>query len=222
MFKHSIIMAAGRGTRMLPLTDDIPKAMAKYKGDSLISDGISKIRQHISNVYITVGYKGAMLAHHVIEKNVNVIFNTEGHGNSWWVFNTLMKYIDEPVLLLTCDNITELNFQRLYEDYEKKGSPACMVIPVKPVKGLDGDYIFHTNGVVNELNRNKPADAYCSGIQILNPARINKLIEESDDFGKTWTQLIKISELYCSDIYPDQWFTIDTVEQLNFLNDKGA
>ena len=38
--KHAIIMAAGRGTRMLPLTSEMPKAMAEINGVSLISNGI--------------------------------------------------------------------------------------------------------------------------------------------------------------------------------------
>ncbi len=211
-------MAAGRGSRMMPLTEHIPKAMANYKGDSLISNGIQKIRKSIPNVYITVGYKGAMLAHHVIEKNVNTIFNTEGQGNSWWIFNTLMKFIDEPVVVLTCDNITELNFELLYNDYVSKGMPACMVVPVLPVPGLEGDFIFHENGVVKELNRHKPGKAYCSGIQLLNPAKINRLIQPADDFYQTWMQLIEHSQLYCSDIYPDKWFTIDTLVQLDDVN----
>ena len=96
-----------------------------------------------------------------------------------------------------------------------------MVVPVTPVPGLDGDYIFHKQGLVTELNRNKPSAAYCSGIQILNPFRINELIAPSEDFYLTWNELIKKSALYCSEIYPDRWFTIDTVEQLNSLNTQG-
>jgi NDP-sugar pyrophosphorylase family protein len=218
MFQHALIMAAGRGSRMMPLTNHIPKAMVVYKGDSLISNGIGKIQKSIPNVYITVGYKGAMLAHHVLEKNVNAIFNTEGRGNSWWIFNTLMRNLDEPVLVLTCDNITDLNFQRLYDDYTAMGNPACMVIPVTPVPGLEGDFIFHEKGLVKELNRHKPGEAYCSGIQILNPAKINGLINPSEDFYQTWMQLIKLEQLFCSNIYPDKWFTIDTLAQLDSLN----
>jgi NDP-sugar pyrophosphorylase family protein len=36
--KYALIMAAGRGTRMLPLTSSIPKAMAPLNGTTLIAN----------------------------------------------------------------------------------------------------------------------------------------------------------------------------------------
>ncbi|MEA2173724.1 MAG: hypothetical protein QOD00_1316, partial [Blastocatellia bacterium] len=105
---HAIIMAAGRGQRMMPLTEDIPKAMAPYNGSTLIAQGIDKIRKHIPFIHITVGYKGAMLAQHVIQHGVSSVFNTEGHSNSWWIYNTLLKCLNEPMFVLTCDNVVEL------------------------------------------------------------------------------------------------------------------
>lgn len=216
--QHALIMAAGRGQRMMPLTEDIPKAMAIHDGSTLIATSIEKLKKSAANIHITVGYKGSMLAKHVIEHNISSIFNTDGKGNAWWIFNTLLKYIDEPVLVLTCDNIVELDTDLLIRDYYKKNEPACMVVPVKPVEGLEGDYIFQQDGVITELNRNKKSEIYCSGIQLLNPKKINQLIEETDDFNFVWQRLIKIQQLFCSEIYPKNWFTVDTVEQLNFLN----
>jgi NDP-sugar pyrophosphorylase family protein len=216
--EHTLIMAAGRGTRMIPLTNHIPKAMAQFRETTLIATSIEKLKRYNLNIHITVGYKGAELAKHVIEHDVSSILNTEGKGNAWWIFNTLMKFIDEPVLVLTCDNITDLNIDKLNTDYIEKGSPACMVIPVKPVPGLEGDYIFHENYIVKELNRNKLSEAYCSGIQILNPAKINGLMNACDDFYTVWQNLIATNALYCCAIYPDNWFTIDTLDQLMVAN----
>src|SRR5690349_15761886 len=94
---HALIMAAGRGQRMMPLTQDMPKAMAPYRGTTLIAQGIDQIRKHIEHVHITVGYKGALLAEHVIHKGAASVLNTEGHPNSWWIHNTLLKHLDEPM-----------------------------------------------------------------------------------------------------------------------------
>ena len=106
-------MAAGRGIRMKPITNTIPKAMAPIKGSTLIANGLAKLSKYFNNVHITVGYKGALLASHVIDLKVHTIFNTNQKGNSWWLYNTLMKKIDEPVFVLTCDNIFQISFQKL-------------------------------------------------------------------------------------------------------------
>lgn len=216
--KHALIMAAGRGTRMAPLTNIIPKPMAPLWGSTLIANGIEKLIPTIPHLHITVGYKGADLAKHVIELGVHSVFNTEGKGNSWWIFNTLMKQIDEPVLVLTSDNVTDLNIQSLRQEYDRLGRPACMVVPVVPIEGLVGDYIHHHENRVEKLDRNDPADTYCSGIQILNPKKINQLIKPSEDFGMVWSQLIDCQQLYCSSILPEKWFTVDTLEQLTHMN----
>ena len=75
-FEHAIIMAAGRGLRMRPLTDRIPKALAPVNESTLIGGRIESLRSSFKNVYITVGYKGSMLASYVIEKEVSSVFNT--------------------------------------------------------------------------------------------------------------------------------------------------
>jgi NDP-sugar pyrophosphorylase family protein len=214
---YALIMAAGRGSRMMPLTDVIPKAMAPYAGSTLIANGISRIRKIIPHIYITVGYKGPILAQHVIEHHVSGIFNTTGKDNAWWIFNTLMKELDEPVYLLTCDNVTVLDFELIEREYFEFGAPACMVIPVKPVPGLEGDFIFHEGNVVTKLSRTEPTEMYCSGIQVLNPKKINRLIAEADNFYDVWSRLIDKGQLYCGNVYPSTWYVADTLEQLKVI-----
>lgn len=216
--QHALIMAGGRGMRMMPLTNDIPKAMAPYDGSTLIANRIEKIAAIIPNIHITVGYKGAMLAKHVIEHKVTSIFNTDGKDNCWWVFNTLLKYLDAPIFVLTCDNIVELNFGLLEKNYYELNEPACMVIPVKPIEGLEGDFIFHENNRVTELTRKRKGEIYCSGIQILNPAKINSLMQPCDNFYELWQNLISGGQLFCSTVYPDKWLAVDTLEQLQMAN----
>jgi NDP-sugar pyrophosphorylase family protein len=214
---HALIMAAGRGMRMMPLTAVIPKPMVPFMGGTLITEGIRTLATHIENIHVTVGYKGALLAEHVIAQGVRSVFNTEGMGNSWWIYNTLLKYLDEPIYVLTCDNIVDFDFGQIDEDYYSLGAPACMVVPVKPVAGLEGDYIFHEKNAVFKLSRTDISDSYCSGIQIINPRKINDLTEKVDDFYAVWEQLIRKRAICCSNVYPMRWFAVDTVEQLNRL-----
>jgi len=211
-------MAAGRGVRMMPLTAVIPKPMAPYLGSTLIADGIRKIRPHIEKIHITVGYKGPELAEHVIDLGVDSVFNTGDKGNAWWLFNTLLKNLNEPIFVLTCDNVVELDFEQLEWEFYRCGRPACMLVPVKPVPGLEGDYIFQELGVVTKLDRDLPSDRYCSGIQVINPCKINRLTNPTDNFYGVWNQLITERQVYSSAIYPKSWFAVDTFDQLSQLN----
>lgn len=220
--RHAIIMAAGRGMRMMPLTDSIPKPMAPYLGSTLIADGISRLVGKLEKIHVTVGYKGAMLAQHVIEHGASSIFSTEGESNCWWIYNTLLNELDEPVYVLTCDNVVDLDFDLLAENYFALDAPPCMVVPVKPIAGLDGDYIFHENRYVTEISRHKESDIYCSGIQILNPAKVNEMTGEGESFYSVWTELLKQRKLMVSSVYPKNWFAVDTVEQLTQLNSSRA
>lgn len=216
--RHALIMAAGRGQRMAPLTDTLPKPMAPYLSSTLIAAGIARVREHLDNVHVTVGYKGAMLAHHLIELGVSSIFNTDGQTNAWWIHNTLLSELDEPIFVLTCDNVTDLDFALLEEDYRAASEPACMLVPVVPVEGLEGDYIVaDADGVVSKVSRTDPTDRYCSGIQVLNPARVARATEPGGEFYSIWAQLIAERQLRVSRVYPKQWITVDTVADLDRL-----
>ncbi len=212
--QHCLILAAGRGQRMMPFTEDVPKPMAPHNGSTLIANQINKLSKFISNIHVTVGYKGPVLAEHVIASNVTSVIHTAGQSNSWWLHNTLLSYVNEPVYVMTCDNITELDFELLEKNYTDQGQPPCMLVGVKPVSGLEGDYIFHNNYKVYKIDRNDPAPIYCSGIQIINPFQVQKMTKNNGDFYIIWQQLINQGQLWVSSVLPEKWFSVDTVSQL--------
>ena len=215
---HAFIMAAGRGARLMPLTKKIPKGLVKFRQTSLIARGIRRLKKYIKFIHISVGYKGPILAKHLIEEKVSSIINTDTKGNSWWIFNSIFKSFDSPIYVLTCDNVTNIDFKKIEKDYYKKGQPLCMLIPTKPVKGLKGDYIFRKKNLIINLSRSKKSEIYCTGIQVLNPKRINKKVTPTEDFNILWKKLIKIRQLYVSDVMPRKWYTVDDVE--NYKNLK--
>ena len=214
---HAFIMAAGRGTRLMPLTRKVPTGLVKFKQSSLIASGIKKLKRYIDFIHISVGYKGPILAKHLIEEKVSSIINTDKKGNSWWIFNSIFKSFDSPLYVLTCDNVTNIDFKKIEKDYYKKNQPLCMIVPTKPIKGLDGDYIFREKNIVQRLSRKDKSDIYCTGIQVLNPKKINNKIKPTDDFNVLWKRLIKKKQLYVSDVVPRKWYTVDNIENYKKL-----
>lgn len=221
LIKNALIMAAGRGNRMRPLTDVIPKALAPYRESTLIEQSIGHLREHGLKVHVTVGHLGNLLSEVLIRKGlVDGIFNTSGHDNAWWIFNTLFSELDEPILLLTCDNITELHIDEIEAEYIKNGTPPCMIVPVPPLKSIDGDYVEIVDGRVTSISREKVTKAYASGIQVINPAAVNRAVEPTEQFGTVWSELMSHRLLGAANLYTHFWFSVDTLEQLTERNEK--
>ena len=197
---------------MMPLTESIPKPMAPYLGSTLIAEGISRLKPLVADIHVTVGYKGAMLAEHVITHGISSVFNTRENGNAWWLYHTLLGELDQAVLVLTCDNVVNLDLDLLQSQYRALGRPACMLVPVRPIPGLDGDYLFLDGSRVVGLDRHRVSDCYCSGIQVVNPRAIRRLTEATDNFYGVWRQLISTGHLSASSVYTGGWFSVDTID----------
>lgn len=214
MIRHAIILAAGRGQRMTPLTNHIPKPLAPYKDSTLIANVIDQLSKRVQYIHVTVGYKKSLLAPYVLERGVSSVFDTEGKSNCWWVYNTPLKYLDEPVYVVTCDNIAVIDFDLLERNHLELNAPPCLLMPAHPVVGIAGDYISHRRQIVTAIDPQRETNIYCSGIQILNPCKVNHLTTEGDGFYSLWRQLIKQKLLLVSSVYPEPWFSVDTLEQL--------
>lgn len=214
MFNYCLIMAAGNGKRFGQVTLNLPKALVEIQGRPLISYSLDQVQQQVGQSIVTIGHNGDKLLTYLYANNVQNIIDTNGKGNSWWIFNTIVKHINEPILVLPCDLITVLDLNFIFKSYSECGFPLCMVVPVNPIDGIMGDFIFGSDNKVSKLARNEKSDIYCSGIQVINPYLINKHIQPNEDFYQVWNELIGINQLTYSPIYPYDWQTIDNLEQL--------
>ena len=129
--------------------------------------------------------------------------------------------IDEPILFLTADNICELDLNFIQSEYLRLKEPACMLVPVRKIDGIEGDFINSKDYIVNSISRHVPTDCYASGIQVLNPSKVIKVTQETEDFGELWEQLMSVNQLYRSEVYTKPWFSVDTIEQLSIISRKN-
>ena len=119
------------------------------------------------------------------------------------------------MFVLTCDNVIKINFTSFTNEYFSLGSPACMIIPVKPIDGVERRFhISKRRKSCPGLIKRKPSKLLSSGIQILNPKKINNITKSTDSFNNVWKQLMNLNELKCSRKLLESWYSVDDIVQL--------
>lgn len=61
----AVILAAGRGERLMPLTEDKPKPLVEAKGKPIIEHVLDALPSTVSEAIIVIGYKGQMIKDHL-------------------------------------------------------------------------------------------------------------------------------------------------------------
>lgn len=104
-----IILAAGEGVRMRPLTDNTPKPMLRVNGKLLLEHILSSLPDKVSRIVLVVGYKHQQIhdyfGHHFERRKIDYVFQEEKLGT----YNALKlcEYLldDDKFLLLFADDL---------------------------------------------------------------------------------------------------------------------
>ncbi len=175
-----MIMAGGRGKRLSPLTDNIPKPMLDLGGIPIIERNINRLISFgIKKFYISVKYLGEQIANHFgngTNKNVQIeyIWEDKPLGTAG-ALSLVKKFQTEQVLLMNSDLLTNVNFEIMYKTL--LNSKADMVVASTEYK-VDIPYaIFKTDGNQVIDFKEKPSEVYHAnaGVYILNKSLINKI-----------------------------------------------
>ena len=106
-----MILAAGYGKRLAPLTDNIPKPLLEVGTQSLIKRNINYLVDNgFSEIIINVSYLGEKITNHVKAEfpNLDILFSTEDEplGTGGGILHALPIIGDEPFLLMNSDIVS--------------------------------------------------------------------------------------------------------------------
>lgn len=177
---EAVIMAGGRGKRLSPLTDTIPKPMLRLGDKPIIEHNIDRLISFgIKKIYISVKYLGQQIVDYLgdgSQKGISIEYVWEdeplGTAGALALINDLST---EHILLMNSDLFTNVNFESLY--LKLTNERADMAVASTEYK-VDIPYaVFETQeGRVTNF-REKPSFIYHSnaGIYILKRSLIAKI-----------------------------------------------
>lgn len=108
---QAVILAAGRGKRLKPITDDRPKPMVELLGRPILEYVIDFLPEKIDEVVIIVGYKGETIREHFGNswegRPIVYVEQGEPKGTAHALFTAKPAIRSERFLILPGDNISE-------------------------------------------------------------------------------------------------------------------
>nr|WP_281647582.1 nucleotidyltransferase family protein [Parendozoicomonas sp. Alg238-R29] len=210
-----MILAAGKGTRMRPLTLHTPKPLLPAAGKSLIEWHIEKLA--------AAGFKTVVINHSWLGEQLEEAI---GNGERWgirilWspedelletgggIHKALPLLGKKPFLLVNGDVFTDINFNRLRLP---DNSLAHLVLVSNPDHNPGGDFTL-VDGVVSEHGENKGTFA---GVSVLAP----ELFDNCQPGVFPLTPLLKekmAENQVTGELYSGYWLDVGTPERLQTL-----
>ena len=212
----AMILAAGRGERMRPLTDNTPKPLLQVGGKSLIQHHVEHlVRAGIKDLVINHAHLGEQIEASLGDGTrfgAVIRYSPEGAAleTGGGIFKALPMLGDTPFLVVNGDIWTDLDFAALTP---KDGRLAHLVLVDNPPHNPNGDFALK-DGEVTE--RGRPRHTF-SGIGIYHP----RLFVGCHPGPFPLVPLLRHAmtrSLVSGQFHPGRWFDIGTPERLRTLD----
>jgi len=221
----AIILAGGRGERLRPLTDDIPKPMIPVRGKSLIEWCIKNLKKNgLEDIIISAGYKAEKIKEYFGDGSkfgVNITYYVEkeplGTGGA---VKLIYRDINEPFVLVWPDNLGDYNFRQMIKDHKRNNAVVTMALTEREDVenfGVAKLYKEKIVGFVEKPQREKaPSNLINAGAFVISPEAIDILPEGKSSIEKDCFERLSGEDgrVYAF-IHKGYWLPTDTMEKYN-------
>lgn len=213
----AMVLAAGRGERLRPLTDSIPKALVDVRGTSLLERHLKNIHASgIEDVVINLGWLGEMIRTLIgsgSEYGLNVVYSDEDDNileTGGGIHKALPLLGDEPFLVVNADIFTDMPVPQITLG---DGALGHLVLVPTPRYRDSGDFDLDDGGI---SNGDSPALTF-SGVSIYRPEffdgceagrfSIVPMLRKAADAGRLQGSM-----------YDGNWADVGTPDRLDAIN----
>ena len=135
-----VILCGGRGERLHPITNDIPKPLLKIKDKPILSYIIEHLAQYnLHNLIFATGYKSNKICNYINEHYAKSIYKIVDSGDVDIIkrIQDSCKYIKKDFMVLYGDTISNINLDNLIRYHQTQEEPATMTVwPLRSQFGI--------------------------------------------------------------------------------------
>lgn len=213
-----MILAAGRGERMRPLTDTLPKPLLAVRGKPLIVWHLEKLsRNGFKDVVINIAHIGYKIPEYLGDGskwNVNISYSDEQEIGALESAGGIKKALsllgDKPFLVVNGDVFCDYEFDATFE---LKGKKAHLILVPNPEHNPKGDF-----GLSDGLVLNTDREMYTfSGISYYHPSFFDEVALQKSPLAPLLRNAITKNEI-SGELFENMWHDIGTPQRLKEIN----
>ena len=204
MIKHGMVLAAGLGKRMQPLTLKTPKPLLEINNISLLERAIKLlIKSGVEEISINVHYLPEQIEKFIEEKKFKVQVNISNETDALLdtgggILEATKHFNDNPFYVINPDTLWSDRYieevKRLEDSYLKNKKPTLLLINKK--LSFDGSFKGDFNLTNNQISRDEKNDFIFTGLQIIKRSFLTSENSKVFSMNKIWNDLIANKELY--------------------------
>ena len=208
----AIILAGGRGKRLRPITDYVPKPLIPIKNIPIIEWQIKYLKKHgISEAIICSGYKSEMIENYLKNKKlgIKITFSTESKplGTGGAIKKAGKKIKDKSFIVINGDIITNIDLRKLLE---KENSIASIQLRTK-----FGILQTDENKVIKFDEKKEIEDLWMNaGIYHLKRGILKELPDIGDIEKTLFPDYAKKEKLSTVKFRNTKWYSIDSYKNI--------
>ena len=199
MVTKALILAAGLGTRMQPLTLKTPKPLIKIGERNLLERSINLLIEHgIKELVINVHHLADQIENFIKNKDLKIKITISDERNKLLdtgggILKGTESFGDDPFIVINPDTVwssTYKNELNLLEELYSKTKKICLLVVEKSLSfdsTFKGDFNVDDN---NRISRNSTNQFIFTGMQILNRKIFKKTEKKIFSMNEIWNDLI--------------------------------
>ncbi len=177
----AMIMGAGLGTRMRPLTDDRPKPLVMVGGKTLVDHSIDRlVAAGVTRIVVNLHYKADMLRAHLAQRrNVEIVFSDETEellDTGGGVVKAMPHFADAPFFVINSDSIwvegKNAALPAMLAAWDERRMDGLLLLAqMKTAMGYEGtgDFALTPDGHIARARDAAPPHYAYPGVQIVHP-----------------------------------------------------
>ncbi len=216
----AVVMAGGSGTRLRPLTENLPKPMVPVGGRPMLERIIEQLRDAgVSRVMVTTHYKGELISNHFGDGKgfgVKISYVEEDKPMGTAGGLSQLEPSDEPILVINGDILTRIDFRAMLDFHIDHKAEMSVAVRKHETQVPYGVIETEDERITQVLEKPVVNHFINAGIYLLNPD-VFKLIPENDsyDMPELINSLIKDGRTVIS--FPVREYWIDIGQHKDYM-----